>query len=130
MTAQVPAVAPDIRTAAKVLELGLLTRGYTPERNARNKQERLEEWFQTSFGCSPVVASAMWNDLQTTTIAAARIGVFLQGEKKIPISIYDFLNALEFLKCYLPERNAKECATCQPTLTENAVGITVKSCKH
>jgi hypothetical protein len=95
--------AHDIRTAAELLELGLLTRGFTQERIAKNKPERLKDWFQTSFGCPPVVVSAMWNDLQTTGIDDARIGDDADADF-IPISIYDFFNALEFLKCYLPEK--------------------------
>lgn len=99
--------AQDFRTAAEVLELGLLTRGFTQERIVKNKQERLDDWFQTSFGCPPVVVSTMWSDLQTTEIDDARIGD-ADDDDFIPISIYDFLNALEFLKCYLPKKNAKE----------------------
>lgn len=95
--------AQDFRTAAEVLELGLLTRGFTQERIVKNKQERLDDWFQTSFGCPPVVVSTMWSDLQTTEIDDARIGD-ADDDDFIPISIYDFLNALEFLKCYLPEK--------------------------
>jgi hypothetical protein len=93
----------DVRTAVEILEIGLLTRGYTQERIAKNKPDRLNAWFQTSFGCSPVVVSAMWRDLQTTGIDDARIGDEADDDF-IPISIYDFLNALEFLKCYLPEK--------------------------
>jgi DDE superfamily endonuclease len=93
----------DVRPPDEVLELGLLTRGYTQERITKNKQERLDEWFQVSFGCAPDVVSAMWSDLQTTEIDDARIGDD-SVEDYIEISIYDFLNALEFLKCYLPER--------------------------
>ena len=97
----------DFRTAVEILEIGLLTRGYTQERIAKNKPDRLNAWFQTPFGCSPVVVSAMWRDLQTTGIDDARIGDEADDDF-IPISIYDFLNALEFLKCYLPEKNEKE----------------------
>ena len=102
-TEQPTMAAQDFRTAAEVLELGLLTRGFTQERIVRNKPERLNDWFQTSFRCSPVVVSAMWSDLQTTEVDDARIGDDADDDF-IPISIYDFLNALEFLKCYLPEK--------------------------
>lgn len=95
--------AQDFRTAAEIEEIGLLTRGYTEERIARNKPSRLNEWFRVSFGCSPVVVSQMWSDLQTTGIDDARIGD-PHDDDFIPISIFDFLNALEFLKCYLPEK--------------------------
>jgi DDE superfamily endonuclease len=95
--------AQDFRTPAEVLELGLLTTGYTQERIAKNKPERLQDWFQASFGCSSAVVSAMWSDLQTTGIDDARIGDDADDDY-IPISIYDFLNTLEFLKCYQPEK--------------------------
>ena len=95
--------AQDIRTPDEVLELGLLTRGFTQERIVRNKPERREDWFQASFGCPSYVVSKMWSDLQTTGIDDARIGDEYDDDF-IPISIYDFLNALEFLKCYLPEK--------------------------
>jgi hypothetical protein len=102
-TEQPTMAAQDFRTPDEVRELGLLTRGYTQERLLKNKSERLDEWFQVSFGCPSFVVSAMWSDLQTTEIDDARIGDDSDPDY-IAISIYDFLNALEFLKCYLPEK--------------------------
>jgi DDE superfamily endonuclease len=93
----------DFRTAAEILELCLLTRGYSQERINNNSQNALNGWFQASIGCSPVVVSAMWSDLQTTGIDDAWIGDDADDDF-ISISIFDFLNALEFLKCYLPEK--------------------------
>ena len=92
--------AQDFRTPDDILELCLLTRGFNQERIVKNKRERLEDWFQASIGCPPYVVSAMWSDLQTTGIDDARIGDDADADF-IPISIFDFLNALEFLKCYL-----------------------------
>lgn len=89
----------DIKSKEEILEIGLLSSGFSEERLARNNLDRRIEWFQTSFGCSPIVVEKMWTDLQTTDIEAARIG---GGD--ITISIYDFLNTLEFLKCYQPEK--------------------------
>lgn len=104
MAAHQPVIVPqDIRTPAEVLQLGLLTRGFSQERIVKNKQDRLDEWFQSSFGCSPVVVAAMWHDLQTTTNNLARIGDTNIADF-IPISLFDFLNAIEFLKCYLSEK--------------------------
>ena len=95
--------AQDFRTPDDILELCLLTRGFNQERIVKNKRERLEDWFQASIGCPPYVVSAMWSDLQTTGIDDARIGDDADADF-IPISIFDFLNALEFLKCYLAEK--------------------------
>jgi hypothetical protein len=91
----------DIQTAENILQQGLLSRGFSQERLDRNSLERRIEWFQSFFGCPPVVVEQMWSDLQTTGIAAARIG---RVADDIKVSIDDFFNALEFLKCYQPEK--------------------------
>jgi hypothetical protein len=91
--------AQDFRTPDDILELCLLTRRFNQERIVKNKRERLEDWFQASIGCPPHVVSAMWSHLQTTGIDDARIGDDADADF-IPISIFHFLNALEFLKCY------------------------------
>ena len=96
--------ASDIRTPSEILELGLLTRGFTQERIVKNNQERRNDWFQTAYGCPPHVVSRMWHDLQTTAIDDAWIGDEADANF-IPISIFDFFNTLEFLKLYLPEKN-------------------------
>jgi hypothetical protein len=45
----------------------------------------------------------MWSDRQTTGIDDAWIGDDA-NDNYIPISIYDFLNTLESLKCYQPKK--------------------------
>jgi hypothetical protein len=89
----------DVRTAANLLDIGLLVVGFSQERLAKNKIERRQEWFNSFYGCSPLVVEHIWRDLQTTLILAARIGT--PGDRKI--SIYDFFHALAFLKSYEPE---------------------------
>jgi hypothetical protein len=93
----------NFASSEHILQIGLQSRGFSEKRLAKNSLTRRIEWFQTCFGCPPIVVETMWTDLQTTEIEAARIGGTEEGD--IKISIYDFLNALEFLKCYQPERN-------------------------
>ena len=90
----------DDQTSDDILRQGLLSRGFSQKRLDRNNLNRRIAWFQSFFGCPPVVVEQMWFDLQTTVTVEARI-----GEDNIKISILDFLNALEFLKCYRPEIN-------------------------
>jgi hypothetical protein len=71
-----------------------------------------------SIGCSPIVVSAMWSDLQTTGINDAPIGDDAD-DNFIPISIFNFLNALEFLlKFYLPKKKCEGILECTVLMRE------------
>lgn len=94
-------VSIDILTADELLRIGLETRGFSEERLAKNNEQRLHDRFKSFYGCSPITVAQMWTDLQTTEVDEARIGV--EGDMKI--RILDFLNTLEWLKCYEPEAN-------------------------
>jgi DDE superfamily endonuclease len=86
----------DIQTAAEILTMGLLAKGFSEERLGKNNTDRKYEWFQSAFGCSPVVVARMWTDLQTTEVEEARVDA-KEG------SIKDFLNTLDWLKSYQSE---------------------------
>lgn len=60
-------------SAANFLELGLETVGFNLVRQQKNGYACNLRRFRSSYGASPVVYSAIFTDLQTTEIAAARI---------------------------------------------------------
>jgi hypothetical protein len=84
----------------EVLERGLRLLGVTPEERNRRKYWTNELDFVAHFGPSPDVVAALWTNLCTTQVAAAKIDPRKHRLK-------DFLVALHWLKVYPTERERK-----------------------
>jgi hypothetical protein len=84
----------------EVLERGLGLLGVMPEEWNQRKYQTNELDFAAHFGPSPDVVTALWTNLCTTQVAAARI-----DPKKHWLK--DFLVALHWLKVYPTERERK-----------------------
>jgi hypothetical protein len=80
-----------ILTPKEVLDAGLKLVHYTEGRIERAQQETNTTRFKSFYGCNPIVAAQIFEDLQTSPIAeASRL-----DESKI--SLFYFLQALNFL---------------------------------
>jgi len=88
-----------VLSADQILALGLRLIGHDDDRQSRCKRETQLGFFRSGFGSDPVVYAAIFEDLQTTTIAAA-----LVEPKKL--DIHAFLWGLHFLTVY-PTDNDK-----------------------
>jgi hypothetical protein len=88
-------MATIIHTPDELLEYGLTLAGF-PIRRQQICRKALIARFVGCYGAKPVVYSALWEDFQTTTIAAARI-----QEKDLSLDYY--FMTLAFLKSYLTE---------------------------
>ena len=78
-------------TPAEIRLMGLLLVNYTRKQIQKAKTKRNVQWFVGHFGASPAVMAQMWEDLQTTTIASARVS---SGE----LDVNSFLMAMHYLK--------------------------------
>ena len=83
-------------TPQEILVVGLELMGWAPRRVAKSKPLTNTRRFRSHYGCKPRVLAQIFEDLQTTTIAAAQID-------SSKISIKDFLAAVHFLKRYPTE---------------------------
>ena len=88
-------MAAIIYTADDILELGLSIAGF-PTRRQQVCRKTLIARFVGHYGAKPIVYSELWEDFQTTEIAAARI-----QEKDLVLDYY--FMTLAFLKSYLTE---------------------------
>jgi len=96
MTQQVFIYTPD-----QFLTRGLLmgAEGWTEERLAKQKHSVKCKDFKAIYGAHPVVLAAIWFDLQTTTVATARIDT----SKTRSVHMKNFLRSMAFLKQYPTE---------------------------
>ena len=86
----------DIKTPAQLLDIGLRLMGWSCRRIKRAKVKGNKRRFRAHFGCSPVVLAQLYEDLQITPIAKARI-------TREQIDVRDFLGTINFLKRYPTE---------------------------
>lgn len=88
-------MATIIHTPDELLEFGLLIAGFSIQRQQVCRKTLIAR-FVGHYGAKPVVYSELWEDFQTTTIAAARI-------QEKDLSLNYFFMTLVFLKSYLTE---------------------------
>ena len=93
-----------IYTADEVLSFGLTLVGFDEHRQRRQQRKSNVEDFKGHFGTQPVVVAQIWEDLQTTEIAAARINTAAPKEM---VSLKTFLRSMHFLKRYPAETERK-----------------------
>lgn len=87
-----------IFTSSEMLRIGLLLLRFTEAQVDNWKLETSKEKFRNHFGANPHVIARIWEDLQTTDIQEARLGVGTKFR-----SVDNFLIALHFLKRYNTE---------------------------
>jgi DDE superfamily endonuclease len=87
-----------ILTDDEVLSKALMLVGFNEERQARVQNKTNEARFLEHFGSMPQVYAQLWEDLQTTNVAEARIDV--QHEKDFDY----FMGAIHFLTVYPTEK--------------------------
>jgi hypothetical protein len=80
-----------IKTPAEILQGGLTLIHYDEERQARASDATNRDQFMTHYGSTPEVLARIWDDLQTTTIAAARIDVSDDKELEYFFQVHHFL---------------------------------------
>jgi hypothetical protein len=85
-----------VYTADEVLRAGLVVLKYTSKRIKRAKRKTNIERFKHHFGCPPLVAALIWEDLQTTAVPEA----YLPPPKA---KLQHFLMALYQLRKYPKE---------------------------
>jgi len=91
-----------IYTADEVLWRGLKLFHIEPETLERQSRASHLEAFKGVFGTHPLVLAVMWEELQTTTVAAARINT-----QKRSVHLKNFLRAHFFLYRYPTEIERK-----------------------
>jgi len=85
----------NILTEVEMLVEGLKLLGWTEEKLNRPKEKRTNvDRFRGHYGADPHVVAQIWEDLQTTSVEAARIDV--KSRRKIKY----FFMTLHFLKRY------------------------------
>ena len=84
----------NILTTNETLRKGLEIVGYSAERIERVHRKTNVRRFKRHFGPSPTVVGVLWAELQTTTIAAARLPRANDNDFK------HYLMTLHFLKSY------------------------------
>lgn len=120
-------------TAEEWLSLGLQSVGFGPTQQNRVDKTNLER-FLAHFGASPETHSAIFSDLQTTQIEAARIakprishflmamywlktystesmmaGVFKLDEKTVRLGVWKYILAIQALKAQKVSANRSFC---------------------
>lgn len=93
-----------IYTPDEVLAFGLKLYGYDDPRLGRQTRKTNVADFKSHFGTYPSVLAQIWEDLQTTHVAAARINT---ATPKGMVCLETFLRAMSFLKYYPIERQRK-----------------------
>jgi len=81
----------------------LASKDWTMDRLRKLDRDALIAEFKSYYGSHPVVLAQLWEDLQTTTIAAARIDT----SKKRSVNLKTFLRAHQFIKQYPTERQRR-----------------------
>jgi hypothetical protein len=90
-----------ILTDNEILAKGLEFVGFGVERQGRVKKEASIERFKSHYGSKPIVYAQLWEDLQTTNVAAARVP---PGTIKALLKEFKyFMSALYFLTVYTTE---------------------------
>jgi len=90
-------------TPAQVLRIGLKLIGVSRERQQRQLHKTNVTDFKAHFGTEPIVCAKMWDDLQTTDIADAKIKATLHDGANLK----NFLRACHFLMRYKTEAERK-----------------------
>jgi hypothetical protein len=80
-------------TADETLSMGLKIAGFDTGRQQNVQRETNLERFKDFFGCVPVIYAEIWEDLQTTGIAEARIDT-----TKCSVKMDTFLLSVHFIK--------------------------------
>jgi len=93
-----PLTMASIVTPEEIRVLGLTQVGFDIQRQLSVNAKKNMERFHSHYGHSPMVFARAWNDLQTTTIAAARIDPANEG-----ITISNFLYSILYLKISQPK---------------------------
>ena len=88
--------AQKVYTANEIMKTGLLLVHYTRRRIKRAKRSTNINRFKDHFGARPHVVAQIWEDLQLTDIADAKI----TGKE---VNLEYFLMSLQTLKCYPKE---------------------------
>jgi hypothetical protein len=83
-------------TADEFMQKGLELGGFDIQRQARVGRITNLECFKGLYGSNPIVYAQMWEDLQTTDIAEARL-----SSQELRVDY--FLCSIHFLKCYHSE---------------------------
>jgi len=96
-----------IFTGNQVLQLGLEFVGFPLERQQRQKRSSNIDDFEAHYGVHPVIIAQIWEDLQRTLIAAARICASPPWVTNGMVSIKNMLHAFHFLKRYQTESERK-----------------------
>jgi len=90
----------------QVMKRGLLLAAsgeWTEERLFAQKHTVLVNDFKAIYGAHPIVLAELWIELQTTTVAEARIDT----SKTRSVHLKNYLRTLHFLKCYPTEKVRK-----------------------
>lgn len=87
----------DIITAKQMMHIGLTILKFSIRKIQRAKHRTNRKRFTSHYGCSPRVASMIYEDLQRTQVAAARVS----GKQQLKVR--HFLMALHMLKVYPTE---------------------------
>lgn len=85
-----------IVTADDMLRMGLELGGFDAKRQERVERKTNLRHFNALYGSNPIVYAEIFEDLQTTSIAKARV------DSKV-ICVESFLMGIHFLKCYPTE---------------------------
>jgi len=91
-----------VYTPTQILERGLSLAGMSEARQRRQKRSSSINDFKAIYGIHPVVVADVWVDLQTTTIASAKIDT-----TKRWVHLKNFLRTLYFVRAYPTETQMK-----------------------
>jgi hypothetical protein len=115
-----------ILTDDEVLAKGLAMVGYNEERQARVKRATNIDRFKDHYGSIPVVYAQLWEDLQMTNIAAARVA---GSPKKLLKAFKYFMSTLHFLTVYSTEsQRGGSFASCERTCRDKSWEFIQKIC--
>jgi hypothetical protein len=104
-------LTPTSSITDEVLQRGLAMVGHG---NSKIKREAQLVCFRSSFGCNPVDLAALWEDLQTTSVPAAKVSTSSESD------FANFLWCVHWLKVYDTEANlAGKAGLCECTVRKN-----------
>jgi len=96
-----------IYTADQVRRIGLKILGVDRHRQKRQSAKSNLADFKAHYGVDPIVCAQMWEDLQTTTIAAAQIDAKSSYNRNSGANLKNFLRGFHFLMRYGTELERK-----------------------
>jgi len=96
-----------IYTGNQVLQSGLEMVGFPLERQQRQKRASNIDDFEAHYGVHPVVIAQIWEDLQRTPIAAARLCASPPWASNGMVTMKNLLHSFHFLKRYQTESERK-----------------------